>query len=274
MPPSDRTDLHHLTSPDGTSIGYRESGSGPPLLMVHGTTADHRRWDAIAPRFEDRFTVLAMDRRGRGMSEDGPEYAVAREAEDVAAVVDAAAGAAGEAVDVVAHSYGAVCSLEAALLTDRIRRLVLYEPPIPTGVAMYPPGVPDRMQSLLDAGEPETALETFFRETVRMPDHEFDAYRRLPMWQVRISLAHTIPREMVLDRHYRFEPDRFADLQVPTLLLLGGDSPPLFQQAIDVLRGAIPDVEVAVLPGQQHVAMDTAPELLAGEVLGFLLDRE
>lgn len=257
--------MHHVTSSDGTTIGYRQSGSGPPLLLVHGTTADHRRWDPILPRFEAHHTVLAMDRRGRGESGDGREYAIAREAEDVAAVAEAA----GEPVVVVGHSYGAVCGLEATLLTDQIRRLVLYEPPIPTGLAMYPPGMPDRLQELLDAGQPEAALETFFRETVRMPDHEFEAYRRLPMWEVRIALASTVPRELAIDRSYRFEPARFGTLRVPTLLLLGGDSPPLFQQAIDVLHAALPDSRVTVLPGQQHVAMDTDPGLFAREVLAF-----
>lgn len=261
-------DMEYVTSQDGTIIGYQRNGAGPPLLLVHGTTADHRRWSAVSPQFEQHFTVYAMDRRGRGGSADAPEYDVIREAEDVAAVVEAI----GEPAFILGHSYGALCSLEAALLTDKARRMFLYEPPIPTGLPMYPPGVPDRMQALIDSDALEAALEVFMREVVRMPQHEFEAYRQLPMWKVRIQLAPTIPRELEIDRTYSFDPDKFANLSVPMLLLLGGDSPPLFRQATDAVDSALPNSTVVILPGQQHIAMDTNPDLFVSEVLRFLLE--
>jgi pimeloyl-ACP methyl ester carboxylesterase len=259
--------MEQTRSKDGTVIGFRRSGSGPPLLLVHGTTADHSRWSLIAPRFEQHFTVYAMDRRGRGGSGDAPDYALAREAEDVAAVLEAI----GEPTFTLGHSYGGVCSLEASLLTDKIRRLVLYEPPIPTGLPQYPPGIPDLLQKLVDSGKLEAALEVFFREVVRMPEHELAEYRQLPVWQVRIQLAPTIPREMAIDRVYTFDAAKFANLPTPTLLLLGSDSPPLFQRAIEVVDPALPNSKVVILPGQQHIAMDTNPELFAREVTHFLL---
>lgn len=260
--------MESITSSDGTVLAYHRAGQGPPLLLVHGTTADHTRWQGVSPQLEQRFTAYAMDRRGRGGSSDSPEYEIQREAEDVAAVVESV----GEPVSVVGHSYGAVCSLEAALLTDLIQRLVLYEPPIPTGVPMYPPGFPDQMQVLIDDGELESALELFFREVVRMPEGEFEQYRRLPMWQTRIQLAPTIPRELAIDRAYTFDPARFSDLETSVLLMLGGDSPPLFSRAVETARSALPNAEVVVLPGQQHVAMDTNPEMFLAEVFRFLDD--
>lgn len=261
--------METITSADGTTIGWETSGSGPPLLLVHGTTADHTRWAGISPQLEQHYTVHAMDRRGRGASTDDPEgYHVLREAEDVAAVIDAI----GEPVDVLGHSHGGLCSLEGALLTDGVRKMVLYEPPIPTGVEMYPPGAPDRMQAMIDDGKLEGALELFFREVVRMPDHEFVEYRELPVWKRRIQLAPTIPRELTVDRSYRFDAGKFADLHLPVLLLLGGDSPPIFQKAIETADAALPDSRVVVLPSQQHIAMDTNPELFMSEVLDFLLD--
>jgi pimeloyl-ACP methyl ester carboxylesterase len=217
--------------------------------------------------FEQHFTVYVMDRRGRGSSGDSPDYDIMREVEDVAAVVEAI----GESVFVLGHSYGAVCSLEAALLTDKVSRLILYEPPIPTGLPQYPPGIPDRTQALLDDGKPEAAVELFMREVVRMPEQALAAYRQLPAWQVRIQLAPTIPREMVIDRIYSFDAEKFASLHVPTMLLLGGDSPPLFQQATELVKSTLPDSQVVILPGQQHIAMDTAPDLFVREALQFLL---
>lgn len=260
--------MGQVTSTDGTLISFMRSGAGRPLLLVHGTTADHRRWSGVSPHFEPHFTVYAMDRRGRGGSSDAADYHILREAEDVAAVVEGI----GELVSILGHSYGAICSLEASLLTDQVDRLILYEPPIPTGLPLYPPDTPDRMQALIDRGESEAALEVFFREIVRMPEHELEVYRQLPMWKIRIALAPTISRELVLDRSYTFSPEKFASLRVPTLLLLGGDSPPLFRQAIEVVDSALPDSRVVIMPGQQHVAMDTNPELFVREVLQFLLE--
>jgi pimeloyl-ACP methyl ester carboxylesterase len=258
--------MEKIRSKDGTLIAYERTGAGQPLLLVHGTTADHSRWSPLLPRLEQHFTVYAMDRRGRGESGDSPDYDIRREAEDVAALVEAVEAP----VSILGHSYGAVCSLEAALLTDKVYRLVLYEPPIPTGISQYPPGIPDRMQALIDSGELEAALEVFFREVVRMPEHELKAYRQLPAWQVRIQLAPTIPREMAIDQTYTFKAKKFAGLQVKTLLLLGGDSPPLFQQAIKLVNSALPVSQVVTLPGQQHIAMDTAPDLFVREVQTFL----
>jgi pimeloyl-ACP methyl ester carboxylesterase len=82
--------METITAADGTKVGWQTTGSGPPLLLVHGTTADHTRWAGITPRFERNFTVHAMDRRGRGSStDDARAYDIMREAEDVAAVVEA-----------------------------------------------------------------------------------------------------------------------------------------------------------------------------------------
>lgn len=259
--------VEQTVSKDGTVIGFWQRGAGPPLLLVHGTTADHSRWASVSPALEQQFTVIAMDRRGRGGSGDASDYDIMREAEDVAAVVEAM----GVPLAVLGHSYGAICALEAARLTDKVRRLVLYEPPIPTGLAHYPPGVPDQIQALVDRDEFEAALELFFRDVVGMPKHELAAYRQLPVWNVRIQLAPTIPRELLIDRGYRFEAENFASLTIPTLLLLGGDSPPLFQRAVAAVDAALADSRVVVLPGQQHIVMDTNPELFVTEVQQFLL---
>lgn len=260
--------MEQITSRDGTIIGFQQSGAGQPLLLVHGTTADHSRWSPISPRLEQHFSVYAMDRRGRGESGDSPDYNIMREAEDVAAVVEAI----GEPVFLLGHSYGAICALEAPLLTDKVSRLILYEPLIPTGLPIHPPGLPERIQALVESGELEAALEVMFREGVRMPEHELEAYRQLPVWNVRIQLAPTIPREIVFYRTYSFDTEKFADFGVSTMLLLGGDSPPLFQQATKLIDSTLPNSQVVILPNQQHIAMDIDPELFVKEVLHFLME--
>ena len=95
---------------------------------------------------------------------------------------------------------------------------------------MYPPWVPDKMQVMIDSGEYENALELFVWEVVRMPDSDLEKYRASPTWPVRIKLVPTIPREIAIDRAYQFDPGRFAQFRVPTLMLLGGESPALLRR--------------------------------------------
>ena len=260
--------MQTVISKDGTEICFERSGNGPPLVLVHGTTADRTRWKPLLPQLEARFTVLAVDRRGRGGSGDAPGYAIEREFEDIAAVVDAI----GQPCFLLGHSYGAVCSLEASLRTRNVRKLVLYEPPIRTAGALYEQGTVERLQALLDAGDGDGVVSAFFREVVRAPNEELQILRALPNWRARVAAAHTIPRELRINDEYRFEPARFAAMRVPTLLLLGGNSPSTFRDAIGAARAALPDARVVVMPGQQHTAMNMAPELFLREVVGFLLE--
>jgi pimeloyl-ACP methyl ester carboxylesterase len=260
--------MHTALSKDGTRIAYWQSGHGPPLVLVHGTTADHTRWAPILPQLQERFTVFAMDRRGRGGSGDVADYVQEREFEDIAAVVEAAAGA-GKA-NLLGHSYGALCSLEAALRTDKIDKLVLYEPPIPAGVTIYPPGSIERLEALLAQGQKAAVVETFLREIVKMPAAELAMLKAAPNWNSRVEAAHTIPRELRADEAFVFRPERFAALRTPALLLLGGDSPPLFKAAIESVQHAVRSSRVEILPGQQHVAINTAPQMFLDKVLGFI----
>ena len=91
-----------------------------------------------------------------------------------------------------------------------------------------------------------------------------------PTWAMRLASAHAVPRESRADGRYRFEAQRFRALSTPTLLLAGGDSPALLKAATQVVAAALPNSRVAVMPGQQHIAMNTAPELFVKEVLTFL----
>ena len=255
------------TSKDGTTIAYWRSGEGPPLVLVHGTSADHSRWTPVLPVFEQHFSVYAVDRRGRGGSGDSSNYAIEREFEDVAAVVDSI----GEPAFLLGHSYGAVCALEATLRTRNLRKLVLYEPGMNvTGEQIYPPGFIDRLDALLEAGNRDAVISTMFSDLVGMPQEELEYLRSLPAWQERVKAAHTVPRELRADETYRFDPERFKDLGVPTLLLSGGDSPAFLKAADKAVDETLPNCHIGAMPGQGHAAMDTGTDLFTTEVVHFL----
>jgi pimeloyl-ACP methyl ester carboxylesterase len=257
--------MYKVKSSDGTAIAVYRSGQGAPLVLIHGSSSGFRRWASVLPMLEEQFTVYRMERRGRGESGDTEDYTINKEIEDITAVLQSISGR----VNVLAHSYGAICTLEAVTGIDHLNRLILYEPPIPTGTALHPPGVIRRIQHHIDAGELEEAYCIFAREALQRPEEELERLRRLPAWSVYLSMLPTLPREMTEVDRYRFDPERFRQLHVPVLLMLGGDSPPLFAAALDRVTAALPDSRTLILPGQEHIAMDTAPRLFAGEVVSF-----
>src|SRR5258708_2557753 len=249
--------METIRSSDGAPIAYQRSGQGAPLVLVHGTTADHTRWAPVLPLFEQSFTVYAVDRRGRGGSGDAQQYVIEREFEDIVAVVHSIA----EPVFLLGHSYGAICSLEAVRRTPHVTELVLYEPPIHMGTEIYPREVVDRIQALLDGGDREGAVTTFMQDIVHVPPHEMEMLRAAPNWSARVAAAHTMLRELRGSNEYVFEPTRFRDLRIATLLLVGGDSPAYFQTALEAVHASLPFSQARIMPGQQHAAINTAPEI-------------
>lgn len=257
-----------IVSRDGIEIAAWRSGSGPPLVLVHGGTSDHTGWNPVLPELERHFTVYAIDRRGRGGSGDAPTYAVEREFEDVAAIVDSLGGS----VRLVGHSYGALCALEAARLTSNIAKLVLYEPPAIDGSSGVPPGFIDELDNLLAQGKRDELTARFLQVVLRRSPEFIDELRADPLWAVRLAAAHTLPRELRIVEVYQFQPERFAEMRTPTLLLEGEISPPFLKASVAAVHAGLPHSQRVVLPGQGHAAMVMAPELFVFEVLNFLRD--
>ena len=149
--------MEHVTSADGTRIAFTRSGRGTPLLLVHGAAGAGSRWAGISPALESAFTVHAMDRRGRGSSGDGERYSLAREADDVVAVLDAIGG---DAI-VLGHSFGALVTLEAVRQRPGIRGVILYEPPIRTAEPLFPTSLISDLEAVLATEGPESLVEQF-----------------------------------------------------------------------------------------------------------------
>lgn len=272
MTRTDQLRRTQTTSADGTTIAWFSSGDGPPLLLIHGSAGDHRRWNTLRHHLEPHFTVHAMDRRGRGASGDGSEYAIEREHEDVAAVVDAIAAEHGQPVDVYGHSYGGFAAFGTPTRTTSLRRLVLYEAwPMEDPSAITPPVVSvERMEALLAEGRDEEVVETLFRDAVGSSEEELEIVRSQPSWPGRVAAARTLPRELRVHDEHRFAAEEAARITVPTLLLVGADAPDRFQP--EPVLESLPDGHLAVLEGQEHEADIVAPELVADQLLAFLRD--
>jgi pimeloyl-ACP methyl ester carboxylesterase len=249
-------------------MAFWRSGTGPAVLLVHGTTADHAAWDAVRAELEPSLSIYAMDRRGRGASGDARAYAVEREFEDVASVVDAIGGP----VNVVGHSWGAVCALEAARLTRNIARLVLYDPMvISTRSGEVPYVLADELDELIAQDRRDEAMGLFFQRVLGMSSEVLDQQRAAPAWASRLPAAHTIPREMrAVEVKYRFDWNQAHAIEQSTLLLQGELSLPVMRASAWALHAVLPTSRVVVLQGQGHAALLTAPKVVAAEVLTFV----
>ncbi|MEI9950307.1 MAG: alpha/beta hydrolase [Pseudomonadota bacterium] len=258
-----------VTSADGTQISSERYGTGRALLIVSGALFASELWLRVVPLISSQRCVVVVDRRGRGKSGNGSAYAPEREIEDLLAVLEGLQGP----VDLLGHSSGAILALQVAQRTPaNLERLIVYEPPVffdpPDRIA---DDLPERLQALLAAGEPEAAVETFFREGPRASEVELRGMKAGPAWaQMVKALAHTVPYDSRLQRAYSADPAQLSRVRIRTLMLLGAASPLRMRSAAETIASRLPSATLTELPGQQHVAMLSAPALFASAVNEFL----
>jgi pimeloyl-ACP methyl ester carboxylesterase len=273
-----------VESADGTPIAWwdtqRPDGPGPDpatpaLVLVHGATADHTAFRVVAPRLALHRRVISIDRRGRGASGDRLPYAIEREYEDVAAVVDWLAGSTGRPVDVLGHSFGGRCGLGAARLTGNLHRLVVYEgAPAPHGQAFQDPDLLARLDALAAQGDLDGVMATFMGAVVGLSAVEVEAYRAAPTWPLRAAAAPTAIRELRAEAGRDAAAEHFAEIRIPVLQLVGGASPDIFTAGTRALDALLPEGRLISLNGQKHAAHHTSPTSFVAAVEGFLDERD
>ena len=249
--------LVRITDPTG-AFDDQQAQARPPVLLVHGATADHTTWRVVGPMLAARRVTFAIDRRGRGHSGDTLPYSIEREYEDVAAAAERIRTELERPVDVVGHSYGGRVALGASLLTPAIRRIVVYEgAPVPAGMSYRPPGMIEALRAALDRGDKETALATFLAGIVGMSEAALDAYRADPVWPARVAAAPTILREVEAEAGAAASLDALGAVTAPVLLVLGSISRSPFRIGTDELAARLADARVVTITGAAHAAHHT-----------------
>lgn len=255
--------MEKIQSADGTTIAFDQLGEGRPIILVSGAACDRSIGTPIAQALAPHFTVLNYDRRGRGDSDDTPPYAVAREIEDIAALVDAAGGSA----TVLGLSSGAVLAAEATASGLGIERLIMWEPPFSTD-----PDAPrrakayaEKLDELLAAGRRGDALAHFMR-FVGLPEQAIAQTRRSPYWQGGLSLAPTLAYDATIMGDLTIPTARYRQIGVPTLVLSGTASPQFLRDGATQAAAAVPTARHEELAGQDH---NVAGDRIAPVVVGF-----
>jgi pimeloyl-ACP methyl ester carboxylesterase len=267
------TQTRFTTSADGTEIAYEVSGSGPALVLVDGALCQRSMGPArgLAQALEADFTVHAYDRRGRGESGPGnTPYDLAREVEDLVAVIEAAGGTA----HVFAASAGAVLALEAARHGAPIDRLAVYEAPFIVD-ASRPPNDADlaqQVQAMVDDDRRSDAVKTFLR-TVGVLAPLLALMRLMPVWKKLTGVAHTLPYDLsFVVPHQQGSPlpeGLYQAVRSATLVIAGGKSPDWMRNSQQAIADAVPTARLETLAGQTHMIK---PKVVAPVVTRHFLD--
>jgi pimeloyl-ACP methyl ester carboxylesterase len=232
------------------SVWYDERGHGEPLVLLHGGAVDSRFFEHNIGALAERFHVITMDLWGHGRSPDreGP-FSLDSFASDVAQLIERVAGG---SAHVLGHSIGAAVALA---LTMRRPELVRKHIQISGGfnveaeASMQRPSIDDLVEQTVAFigaryGEVSPDGEDHFPVVVRK---DFELSSREPA----------------------LTAEEVAAVTHRTLVMVADDDITPIEHQLDFYR-ALPNGELAVVPGTSHFLLQEKPALCNAIVLDFL----
>ena len=236
-----------VRSSDGTSIAFERTGAGPPVILVDAALG----FRGFGPMAElggllaGDFTVITYDRRGRGESTDTQPYAVDREVDDLAALIDEAGGSA----FVYGFSSGAVLGLHAAARGVPVGKLALLEPPIPLEDQPEEGDLGAEIAELVAADRRGDAVEHFNR-SIGVPEEMVAGMRDAPYWPLMEKVAHTLVYDTTITSSVT--PELLSTIATPTLVLGSEASGDYLQSSGQAVADALPNGRFVALKGEWH----------------------
>jgi pimeloyl-ACP methyl ester carboxylesterase len=265
--------MQTVTSKDGTTIAYDDYGSGPAVILVGGALSyrKFKKMQELAELLAGRCTVINYDRRGRGDSTEVKPFALDREIEDIAALIEAEGGLA----SLWGWSSGGALALRAAGAGIGVARLSVYEVPFMVEPAKRPtPDYGERLDALVAADDRSGAVKHFMRNAVGIPAPFLALMQLTPMWKGMKAVAHTLPYDWAALGHNNMygeplRPEEWASVTVPTLVVSGAKSPAALKKGSRALAEALPNAELRELEGVSHnVKMNVLAPVLAEFLAG------
>jgi pimeloyl-ACP methyl ester carboxylesterase len=283
-----------VTSQDGTTIGYRQLGHGPGVLLLHGAASSAHNHMQLAEALADAFTVYVPDRRGRGLS--GPyseDYSIQKDVEDLDALLTKTG-----THQVFGVSSGGIICLQAALALPTIHKAAIYEPPFFINDESMPTTVLARYDKEMAQGRVAAALITGMKGAQMGPP----IFNVMPRWllELLVSMAmkgedkkgsdgYVSMRALAPTLHYDFQLvvemsvklESFRAIRAEVLLLGGSKSPAFLKVALDALEKVLPHVKRVEFPGLGHAASwnydkqrnpSGKPEVVAQELRRFFAE--
>jgi pimeloyl-ACP methyl ester carboxylesterase len=249
-----------VRSQDGTSIAFERAGAGPPVILVDAALGfrGFGPMAELAGLLTGDFTVVTYDRRGRGESTDTQPYAVDREVEDLAALIDEAGGSA----FVYGFSSGAVLGLHAAARGLSVPKLALLEPPIPLDDQPEEEDLGAEISALVAAGRRGDAVEHFNR-SIGVPEEMVAGMRDAPFFPTLEEIAHTLVYDINITSSVT--PELLSTIATPTLVVGSEASGDYLQSSGQAVADALPNGRFVALKGEWHGVHlgDLAPVMTA-----------
>jgi pimeloyl-ACP methyl ester carboxylesterase len=281
-----------VTSQDGTTIGYRQLGHGPGVVLLHGAMESAQSHMQLAEALADAFTVYLPERRGHNLSgPDCKDYSIQKEVEDMDALLSETG-----THNVFGVSAGGLICLQAALTLPAIHKAALYEPALIVNSSISTAFLP-RYDKEMAQGKVAAALVTAMKGAQMGPP----VFNAIPSFLLELLTNMAMKSEdkkaksgdvtmrmLAPTLHYDFQLvgemngtlENFRSVDAEVLLLGGSKSPAYLKAALDALEKVLPHVKRIEFPGLDHGgSSDTSntnrggnPELVAQELRRFFVE--
>ena len=274
-------DIRRAQIRPGVELHYREAGTGAPLVFIHGLTGDLGSWEAQMPVFSQNYRAITYSRRfsrpNRNHIAGSPNHSVWAEAEDLAALLRCLDA---EPAILIGSSFGAYTALALAMMQpEKVRALVLSEPPVFSWADLVEGGRAQReayerdvlhaARAAYDRGDDDEAEMIYARFVMgaaaveRLP--ESVRARRFSNGGAIKALALSRGESLPLD------PQRVREIQVPTLMLSGANTRPLFAAIYDAFAQVMPQAVTRRVPDSGHSVYREQPQVFNSLSLEFLV---
>lgn len=280
-----------VISKDGTNIGYRQMGSGPGIILLHGGISSSQYFMKLGSALSDEFTVYIPDRRGRGLSGPfGDNYGLQREVEDLDAILKKTG-----AHYLFGGSSGGLIALQASFTLSSIYKIATYEPLVYANKSEMDNfnEIVQQFDKQLDEGEITKAMITAMGVNTKVdPDQKSPIIFSLPsiIWRpifayilaadernVKVDdvtlkeLMPTLKFDIQLVNETEGKLENFKNVSAEVLLLNGSKSPIFLKNSTEALNKVLPNATQKELDGLDHDSAQNygKPEIIAKEIKKF-----
>jgi pimeloyl-ACP methyl ester carboxylesterase len=276
-----------VTSLDGTTVGYRQMGSGPGLILLHGGISSSQYFMKLGEALSDEFTVYIPDRRGRGLSGPfGDKYCLQREVEDLDAILRKTG-----TNYIFGASSGGLISLQAAITLSSIHKIATYEPLVYADKSYMETfnATVEHFDDELSKGKNVSAMV----DITKSEGHPPGAFYKLPDFIMKIifkliltedeimvkgddvtieDLMPTLKFDVQLVNETEGKLADFEDVNAQVLLMGGSKSPLFLKNSLETLNKLLPHVKYTELDGLDHDSAQNygKPEIIAQEIKNFI----
>ncbi len=278
---------------NGTELAVFRQGRGEPILLVHGSSSDHRTWDMQLAEFSKNYECIAYSRRYHRPNksiESGTDYSMTEQTDDLEALIrmlDVGP------VHLVSHSYGALLGLfVAGRAPSLLRTMVLVEAPAINLFAHDPPKPAEIVRLMLTRPRlglefmkfgiktAEPAVKAARRGDFRTADRIFgegvlgaETFAALSEARAKQAEENSFPEELLGSGFVKLDPNVLRKTSVPTLVVSGNKSPRLWSLIADEIAAQLPIAERVTIQDASHIVHEDNSTAFNKAVLEFVSAR-